>query len=375
MPKKRLALWLVVSAALNFHIFFKPSHVKSTVVAEAKAIAVAEAKAIAVAEAKAIAVAEAKAIVVAEAVVAKAKAIVIGDHTVLHMPALPAATAPLVLLGFPFLCELDLLHIKLQLLSDVVSFFVVSESCFTQSGHPKPLHFNQSKHEPRFQAYRAQIWHITDCEPPPNTDDQLGWLQTDKVKSNIGLALLSQPQIHNASVVIVGDSDEVPSAKAVEWLVHESPLHSTYEFESSMPHYIYNFQWRVRPSGYSTMTARSAQLERLFWASRLAGTKGFQQTIQPLPSAVAEGSFHCSYCLPYDEMNEKIHSANTVDGALILGRYQWQVETLRALKGCGVTPQGTQCELRPLLNLSVFEPQYPHLFEVPPCVPFHLPFQ
>ena len=34
--------------------------------------------------------------------------------------------------------ELDLLHIKLQLLSDVVSFFVVSESCFTQ------LHFNRS---------------------------------------------------------------------------------------------------------------------------------------------------------------------------------------------------------------------------------------
>ena len=226
-----------------------------------------------------------------------------------------------------------------------------------------------------FQAYRAQIWHITDCEPPPTTDDQLGWLQTDKVKSNIGLALLSQPQVHNASVVIVGDSDEVPSAKAVEWLVHESPLHSTYEFETSMPHYIYGFQWRVRPSGYSTMTARSALLERQFWTSRLAGTKGFQQTIWPIPSEVAEGSFHCSYCLSYDKMNEKIHAANTVDGALILGRYQWQVETLRALKGCGVTQQGTQCELRPLLNLSVFEPQYPHLFEVPPCVPFHLPFQ
>jgi hypothetical protein len=86
---------------------------------------------------------------------------------------------------------------------------------------------------------------------------------------------------------------------------------------------------------------------------------------------VAEGGFHCSYCLPYDEMNEKIHSANTVDGALILGRYQWQVETLRALKGCGVTPQGTQCELRPL-NLSFAA--YRYLFEVPPCTPFRLPF-
>ena len=328
--KLLLALWLVVSAALNFHIFFKPN-------------------------------------------TTKAKTIVMGSHTVLHMPALPVRTKPLVLLGFPFLCELDLLHIKLQLLSDVVSFFVISESCFTQSGHPKPLHFNLSKHEPRFQAYQAQIWHITDCEPPPNTDNQLGWLHTDKVKSNIGLALF---QIHDASVVIVGDSDEVPSAKAVQWLVHESPLSSTYEFESSMPHYIYNFQWRVRPSGYSTMTARSALLERQFWEAKRKGT-ALEQTILPLPPAVAEGGFHCSYCLHYEEMNEKIHAANTVDGALILGRYQWKPETLRALKGCGVTPQGTQCELQPLLllNLSVFEQQYPHLFEVPQCVPFNLPFQ
>ena len=292
----------------------------------------------------------------------------LSSRTVLHMPAPPAATEPLVLLGFPFLHELDLLHIKLQLLSDVVSLFVVSESCYTQSGHPKPLHFNRSKHEPRFQAYHAQIWHVMDCEPPPRTDDQLGWLQTDKVKSNIGLALLSQPQIHNASVVIVGDSDEVPGAKAVEWLLRQADSDVVYEFESSMPHYIYGFQWRVRPSGYSTMTARSARFERLFWVSR---PQGFQQTILPIPSEVAEGGFHCSYCLPYDEMNEKIHSANTVDGALILGRYQWQVETLRALKGCGVTPQGTQCELRPL-NLSFAA--YRYLFEVPPCTPFRLPF-
>ena len=41
------------------------------------------------------------------------------------------------------------------------------------------------------------------------------------------------------------------------------------------------------------------------------------------------------------------------------GRYQWQVETLRALKGAaGHTVR---------LNLSVLQQQYPHLFEVPPC--------
>jgi len=56
-----------------------------------------------------------------------------------------------------------------------------------------------------------------------------------------------------------------------------------------------------------------------------------RQPVWPIPSEVAEGSFHCSYCLSYDKMNAP--------------QTRWtQVETL--LKGCGVTP----------LNLSVLQP-------------------
>ena len=120
--KLLLALWLVVSAELNFHIFFKPNHVTNTVVADVQNTVVAEVQNTVVAEVQNTVVAEVKNTVLASAkttvvaqsktkVVEEAKAIVIGNHTVLHMPALPAATEPLVLLGFPFLHELDLLHI------------------------------------------------------------------------------------------------------------------------------------------------------------------------------------------------------------------------------------------------------------------------
>lgn len=294
----------------------------------------------------------------------------LSPHTFLHLPQ----TEPLVILGFPFLHELDILHIKLQLLSSVVSYFVISESCYSQRGRAKPLHFNQSKHETRFQQYQSKIWHIIDCEPPVAVDDQLGWLQTDKVKSNIGLALLSQPLVHDQSVVIIGDSDEVPSLESVKWLQRQNMgVGITYEFESTMPHYIYGFQWRVRPNGYSTMTARSAQFERLFWKAKFEGIP-FSQNVLPIPPSLAEGSWHCSYCLSYEDIIEKLNAANTVDGQLILGRYKWEVQTLRALKGCGVTLQGGQCQLSPM-NLSAYSSQYPHLFHMPNCTAFSLPFK
>jgi hypothetical protein len=299
--------------------------------------------------------------------------VTLAPSTALRLPGVPA-TDPVVILGFPFLHELDILHIKLQLLSAVVSYFVISESCFSQRGRPKPLHFNLSKQQPRFQAYAAQIWHIVDCQPPDSIDDQLGWRQTDKVKTNIGLALLAQPRIHDASVVIIGDSDEVPGPNAVRWLRDQGMgMGVTYEFESTMPHYVYGFQWRVRPSGYSTTTARSARFERLFWTAKLTGVP-FTQRVLGVPRSVAEGSWHCSYCLGHEEIVEKLNAANTVDGPLILGRYHWDADTLRALNGCGVTPQGDRCQQVPI-NLSAYSAQYPYLFHTPNCTAFRLPFQ
>ena len=139
-----------------------------------------------------------------------------------------------------------------------------------------------------------------------------------------------------------------------------------------MPHYIYGFQWRVRPRGYSTMTARGMLFEKMFWIAKLAGA-AFEQSVLPIPQDVAEGSWHCSYCLSDAECIEKMKAANAVDGPLILGNYDWSEQTVHALKGCGVTPQGDQCELVPL-NITV-DHMYPHLINMPECTAFHLPFR
>ena len=42
---------------------------------------------------------------------------------------------------FPFYDELDLLEIRLNILNDVVDYFVLSEATRTFTGKPKPLHY------------------------------------------------------------------------------------------------------------------------------------------------------------------------------------------------------------------------------------------
>ena len=43
---------------------------------------------------------------------------------------------------FPFYNELDLLEIRLNILNDVVDYFVLTESTRTFTGKPKPLYYN-----------------------------------------------------------------------------------------------------------------------------------------------------------------------------------------------------------------------------------------
>lgn len=280
---------------------------------------------------------------------------------------------PVIILGFPFLHELDVLHIKLQALSSAVDYFLISEACYTQRGYKKPLWFNLSKDQNRFRGYSHKIWHIIDCRIPKNTDEALGWVQTDQAKINIGLALLALSTLHEDSLVVIGDADEVPSLASLFWLRSQNMRKAvTYEFRTTMPHYIYGFKWRAMPYGYSTMTARGIGFERDFWISKIT-IRTLNQRILPIPSDVAEGSWHCSYCLSDTECIEKMKAANAVDGPLILGNYNWTENTIHALKGCGISPQGGRCENIPI-NISV-NSMYSHLVNMPECSEYHLPFQ
>ena len=46
---------------------------------------------------------------------------------------------------FQFFNELDILYLRMNILKDVVDYFVISESTVTFSGDPKPLFYEENR--------------------------------------------------------------------------------------------------------------------------------------------------------------------------------------------------------------------------------------
>ena len=66
--------------------------------------------------------------------------------------------------SFIFFNELDLLELRLNILNDVVDYFVLTESPFTVSGNEKPLYYQENKD--RFGKFNDKIIHNVTEEIP-----------------------------------------------------------------------------------------------------------------------------------------------------------------------------------------------------------------
>jgi beta-1,4-mannosyl-glycoprotein beta-1,4-N-acetylglucosaminyltransferase len=66
--------------------------------------------------------------------------------------------------SFIFFNELDLLDLRLNILDNVVDYFVLTESPWTVSGNPKPLYYQENKE--RFEKFNHKIIHNITEEIP-----------------------------------------------------------------------------------------------------------------------------------------------------------------------------------------------------------------
>lgn len=73
--------------------------------------------------------------------------------------------------SFIFFNELELLEMRLNILNDVVDYFVLTESPFTVSGNKKPLYYQENKD--RFSKWNNKIIHYVTEEIPNNFDHML----------------------------------------------------------------------------------------------------------------------------------------------------------------------------------------------------------
>jgi beta-1,4-mannosyl-glycoprotein beta-1,4-N-acetylglucosaminyltransferase len=73
--------------------------------------------------------------------------------------------------SFIFFNELDLLELRLNILNDVVDYFVITESPWTVSGNPKPLYYQENKE--RFSKFHYKIIHNITEEIPNDYSDYM----------------------------------------------------------------------------------------------------------------------------------------------------------------------------------------------------------
>lgn len=113
--------------------------------------------------------------------------------------------------SFQFFNELDILKLRMNVLNDVVDYFVISESTVTFSGDPKPLYYNENKE--MFKEFEHKIIHnIVDDTPM----DCNAFMRDHHQKCAVARGLKDcKPD----DIVIFSDVDEIPNPETLKELL------------------------------------------------------------------------------------------------------------------------------------------------------------
>jgi len=120
--------------------------------------------------------------------------------------------------GFTFYNEIDLLTYRLNILNDVVDYFVIVESTHTHVGNPKPLFFEENKQ--KFVQFSHKIIHIVVDDFPfkvPNIDYQRGeqWINERFQRFAIKRGL-DKISFNDEDCLMITDLDEIPDPNVLK---------------------------------------------------------------------------------------------------------------------------------------------------------------
>lgn len=122
---------------------------------------------------------------------------------------------------FQFFNELDILKIRLNVMSPVVDYFVISEATTTFSGLPKPLYYEENKE--MFSEFADKIIHVVVDDTPEGGTHERDTFQ----KSAVGRGLKNCTA---DDIVIFSDLDEIPNPKKVREILEHFDKTKIYHF-------------------------------------------------------------------------------------------------------------------------------------------------
>lgn len=198
---------------------------------------------------------------------------------------------------FIFYNEIDLLNYRLNLLYNVVDYFVIVEATLTHSGKPKKLFFEENKE--LFSKFTDKIVHVVvtnlieDIDTTTNTEafknEHLHRNSIDigiKMIENMLANKVPQQKLGDADLIIISDADEIPDPITLQSIKKSQRKNIFFSLQQKL--YYYNLKHIVKVwwgsskiLGYNVYTKSCGRLP---------------QIIRNFPSIqIPRGGWHLSY--------------------------------------------------------------------------------
>lgn len=209
-----------------------------------------------------------------------------------------AAERPIIVDAVPISTELDMLEIRMREYAPFVKIFVIVEAPMTHAGRPKPLFFAEQRQ--RFDriaddigakiVYAAVEGMVPDL-PVGSFGNEIK--QRTKI-SDLLNDLRNKGEIHEGSLVIQSDMDEIISRQTLDLLTSCTDYPT--ELHLNVKNYRYSFNFPLLDTGY--------------WRPRVVTVGSGPITYQHGRASdwLLEGAgWHCSFCFPtLDDMRAKM---------------------------------------------------------------------
>jgi beta-1,4-mannosyl-glycoprotein beta-1,4-N-acetylglucosaminyltransferase len=200
---------------------------------------------------------------------------------------------------FTFYNEFELLTYRLNILYDVVDWFVIVESTHTYVGHDKPLYYDENKS--MFSKFADKIIHVIVRNlpykyPNINCEKEEQWVnerfQRDRIDDGI-----SRIKLTNQDIITITDLDEIPDPRLLTTIKENNIAFRIYSLQMDM--YYYNLNCRVTGE--------------IWRHPKILTYKVYCELNEPCSSlrfynceALASGGWHLSYFGSVEQIRNKI---------------------------------------------------------------------
>lgn len=206
--------------------------------------------------------------------------------------------------GFNFYNEVDMLQYRLEYLYDHVDYFVISECNLTYAGNPKP--FNFLLNFSHFEKYRNKILYcplyvdrrkynfdvkVTECD---FTTDF--WTLERQQRQNIVTALA---QFDDDTVVMISDLDEIPNIDILPFIQEQLKIKPAISLVQQS--FYYNLQYRHPNYGWPFPAAAT---KKVLLANGVDWVRSCAMQICP----ISHGGWHLSYFMSPEQIKNKLQN-------------------------------------------------------------------